>query len=310
VLLLARVATAQPDPADHAAKLFEEGRDLAQAGKYDEACARFQASLELVPAVGTQLNLADCLEHRGQLASAWQLFDAAARADAAGFPARSKMARGRADTIAPHLVTLVIRVAEPAGTTLTIAGQSVPSAAEVTRLVGAGPIEVVAVAAGRPRFAQTVHGAEGQRIVVDVPATSVTTTTATTTTGAPGAPAGATFHGRRVRVYLAAGLAGTGVVGLVVGEVLALSARSAYHDELDSGACREAMGMLTCTPEGARRVDDANHRANIATGVIIAGAALAAGGVIVYLTAPRERATMVVPTASSTGVGLVVSGRF
>jgi hypothetical protein len=40
------------------------------------------------------------------------------------------------------------------------------------------------------------------------------------------------------------------------------------------------------------------------------GAALAAGGVIVYLTAPRERSTVVVPTASSTGVGLVLSGRF
>ena len=220
------------------------------------------------------------------------------------------MARGRADTIAPHLVTLVIRIAEPTGTILTIAGESVPPAAEVTRLVGPGPVEVAAAAAGRPRFAQTVRGTEGQRIVVDIPAAAATTSATTTGPAAVAALGTPPSHARRPRLYLAAGLAGAGVVAVVIGEVVAFSARSAYHHEIDSGACTEISGALTCNLGGAARIDDANHHANIATGVIVAGAVLAAGGVIVYLTAPRERATVVVPTASPTGVGLVLSGRF
>src|SRR5262245_31877335 len=54
--------------------LFEEGRSALAAGDLDLACARFRESNRLDPAVGTVLNLADCEEKRGKLATAWTLF--------------------------------------------------------------------------------------------------------------------------------------------------------------------------------------------------------------------------------------------
>src|SRR5262249_43796344 len=61
------------DPAA-AEALFKEGRKAADAGDYETACVRFRESERLDAAVGTEFNLADCEEHRGKLAEAWQLF--------------------------------------------------------------------------------------------------------------------------------------------------------------------------------------------------------------------------------------------
>jgi hypothetical protein len=71
-LAVASAATAQPghDPAA-AEQLFARGKDLLQAGDWPVACAKFQASMDLDPAVGTLLKLAKCHEHDGKLARAW-----------------------------------------------------------------------------------------------------------------------------------------------------------------------------------------------------------------------------------------------
>src|SRR5436309_1887312 len=54
--------------------LFEEGKKLAAAGNYTDACPKFLASYNLEHRTGTALNLADCYEKSGQLASAWARF--------------------------------------------------------------------------------------------------------------------------------------------------------------------------------------------------------------------------------------------
>lgn len=64
---------AQPAGAQ-AETLFRQGRDLLRAGKTAEACTAFEESEKLEPAVTTLLNLADCREKNGQLATAWGLF--------------------------------------------------------------------------------------------------------------------------------------------------------------------------------------------------------------------------------------------
>ena len=58
-----------PDPAA-AETLFRQGRAWVEAGDYPHACTAFAESLRLDPAPGTLLNLADCEEHIGRLASA------------------------------------------------------------------------------------------------------------------------------------------------------------------------------------------------------------------------------------------------
>src|SRR5881394_3848972 len=91
--------------ADKAAKLFKEGRDAIAAGKIDEACAKFEQSFKLDAAIGTKLNLADCLEKKGLIAAAYRLFDeAAVEADKSGKEGRESFARKRADALEKQLV--------------------------------------------------------------------------------------------------------------------------------------------------------------------------------------------------------------
>jgi hypothetical protein len=76
-LLLANATAAAGEPARNPASaddLFRQGRTLAIAQDYLHACPKFAESLRLDPAAGTLLNLADCEEQIGHLASAWEHF--------------------------------------------------------------------------------------------------------------------------------------------------------------------------------------------------------------------------------------------
>jgi phosphotransferase system glucose/maltose/N-acetylglucosamine-specific IIC component len=63
--------------------------------------------------------------------------------------------------------------------------------------------------------------------------------------------------------------------------------------------------MAHCQQE----VEQAGHRADIATGFAIGGAALVAAAAAVYFTAPRET-VQVAPIATGRALGLGVVGRF
>jgi serine/threonine-protein kinase len=111
--LLSLPAQAQPAGAQ-AEVLFREGRELMTAGKYAEACAAFEQSQKLEPAITTLLNLAGCREKAGQLATAWGLFlDAERQTRAASDNATKKLndvAKSRAQKIEPRVSKLTINV--------------------------------------------------------------------------------------------------------------------------------------------------------------------------------------------------------
>jgi hypothetical protein len=74
-VLVARGALADAiDPAA-AEALFRQAREKIVAGDYGGACPLFKESLRLDPAPGTLLNLAECEERTGHLASAWEHFE-------------------------------------------------------------------------------------------------------------------------------------------------------------------------------------------------------------------------------------------
>jgi hypothetical protein len=117
LLLLAFVGQARAADVDEAGArvLFAEGRKLAAAGDYAAACPKFEASLKLDPGIGTNFNLADCLEHVGRTASAWARFlDVAAATRAVAQPERERVARARAAALEPTLTKLVVTPEKPA----------------------------------------------------------------------------------------------------------------------------------------------------------------------------------------------------
>jgi hypothetical protein len=104
VLFLAMPARA--DDKAQAEALFVAGREAMAAGKYADACPKFEASNKLDAATGTQLNLANCYEKAGQTASAWALYTSIA---AAASDTRAAFARQHASALLPTLSKLTVR---------------------------------------------------------------------------------------------------------------------------------------------------------------------------------------------------------
>jgi hypothetical protein len=72
-------AVGRADAGD-AEALFRAGREAMKAEDYARACALFAESQALEPGAGTSLNLGECNEHLGKVASAWAAYaDAAQR---------------------------------------------------------------------------------------------------------------------------------------------------------------------------------------------------------------------------------------
>jgi hypothetical protein len=172
VLLLACISTrALADPA--AEKLFQDGRAALAAGKLDEACDAFRRSDAIEPRVGTLLNLADCEERRGKLATAWGHFvEAEARARQVN-DSRIKEATKRAAALAPKLPYLTIAIptqARVAGLTLKRNEVVIAPAQWDQRLpVDPGTHEVQVEAPGHLPWRTTVVLAEAKADRIEVP---------------------------------------------------------------------------------------------------------------------------------------------
>ncbi|HUS33601.1 MAG TPA: hypothetical protein VMZ53_34095 [Kofleriaceae bacterium] len=115
VCLVAGQVAAQPAAAQ-AEALFRQGKQLMDAGKTAEACKAFEASQKAEAAVSTLLNLANCREKNGELATAWGLFLDVARQTRAATDAAGKQfnatANQRASNIEHRLSHLTVGVSD------------------------------------------------------------------------------------------------------------------------------------------------------------------------------------------------------
>lgn len=279
--------------ADDAKQLFDEGKQLAAHASYREACEKFGKSYDLDPALGTMLNFADCEEHLGHLARAWQLFEAGAeRADHDRDAVRAQYARDRAASLVVRTGEVVVKIADRGldRIVLTIAGRRVSAGAEVHERVDPGDVEVVANAPER-RFATTAHVAAGKSNVVEVPVLAF---------------AGAEPERRRSWKIAAASLGGAGLASGVFSAVLITLAVRRYDQAFSSGQC----GAVGCTPEGTREVNNARDTADLSTVFFVGAAALAAAGVTVWFLAPKDGSVEIAPTAKGNDVGVALRARF
>ena len=300
--------------------LFDQGKKLMATGNAAAACPKFEESLRSAPGLGTMLWLADCYEVTGRTASAWGEFrEAAAFAAERGDP-REKIARKRAAALDPKLSKLVIAVPKDRavpGLEIRRDGIVVKDAAWGTEVpVDPGTHTIVASAPNKKPWENTVRvpiGTGTTTVTVNAladaekpppPPPSPVATTPSAPTPEPPAPERASQSPQRTVGLV---VAGVGVVSLGLGAYFGLRAKSQLDDS-NAGHCNAA-GV--CDSAGLQGRVDALNSATASTIAFIAGGALAAGGAILYLTAPKTRtpgSVSVGPTVAAGGAGVVARG--
>ena len=310
-LTLASAQRARADGEGAAAvseQLFQDARKLMEAHKYAEACPKFLASENASAALGTLLNLADCYEKNGQLASAWVRFrEAIGMAQQKGRADREKTARERADSIYPRLLRLKVVVQEQ-GVDVKLDGTSVTGALDNIP-VDPGKHTLEASAKGKKTYTTTASIAEADKAkTVQIPALEdtppdtppVAPPPVTPPTNPTSPPEEDTNRGGTQRILGIVGM-GLGGAGLVVGSVFGLLTQSRWNASRPH--CTSA-GI--CDQTGVDLATQAASFGNISTVAFIAGGVLAAGGAVVFFTAPSGGSSAPapgVPPASTPGSG-------
>lgn len=311
-LFTAPVAEAQEGNKAAAEALFSAGRDLMAAGKFNEACTKFEGSQKLDAGLGTLLYLADCYERANRLASAWATFkEAESIAMGRSDQSRAQVAKERYSKIEPRLSKVVVKVADgnDPQTVVKLHGHVVPrESLGVPLPVDTGDQTVEAGAPGHKAWTTTVRvEGEGVTVPIDIPVLEVDKAQSNTAaaplpkeppppaqdTGAQGSGGGGT---QRVIGII---VGGVGVVGLVVGTVFGLKAKSKNDQSKDK--CSPTNSNL-CGSEGVDLRNQALNAAKIGTvGMIVGGVGLAAG-ITLFLTAPSDK------PASASGPSLRIAG--
>ena len=300
------VARADDPPPDRqntavAKDLFDEGLKLMDAGKFTEACAKFSASHQAASKVSTLLNLGNCYEKTGQLASAWGTYNEAmalarrtSRADYEAF------AQQRIAALEPKLLRLTIKVAPDArveGLVVKRDGAGVPAGAWDSAVpVDPGKHVITATAPKKKSWEQTlvIDESAPQATVVVTPLEDTPVepppppaTSSTAVVPPPVEPERPPVVPRQAPTFWTtqrtAGLAigGAGAVMVGVGALLGLIAKGGYDD---------ARSMCARPPEGCPQaaVDQSRHAyttANVSTVLFVIGAVAISSGSAVYLTA-------------------------
>lgn len=277
--LAADPAGAQSNTAA-AVALFDEGRAALQRGELDLACAKFQESNRIGPAIGTTFNLANCEEQRGRLATAWVLFRQVVgqmRPDDPRVPVASEHIASLEKRV-PRVV-FVADERTPLGTRVRVGETELGSASFGSAIpLDPGKHEAIVRSPGRaPRALTFTLAPEETRTL------SLTPPTTKPATNARVAPDTAKSEGQDDRVLglkrsnavLIAG--GIGAAGLVVGAVAGLVGLNA-----------ESTGNQLCSHETRscpQKGYDANQRAKSMAIVSTVGFAIGilGGGAATYL---------------------------
>jgi hypothetical protein len=310
--------------------LFNAAKALTDAGNYADACAKFAESKRLAPGLGVTLYLADCYERIGRTASAWTEFLAAEGLARQRNDKRAEVAHQHAQALEPKLDRLTITVAPTvpqAG--LSILRDGVPVTREELGLavpVDPGDHAVVVSAPGHaPRTLNAHVGPESPTATVridsldEAPATAPSPspapppTPATTEPAQPGAEQPTSEDSSKTRRLLGLGAIGVGVVGIGVGTVFGFLAKSKL-DSSNGGSSPPCNAQDQCTQAGLDDRKSAESFATVSTIGFIAGGVFAAGGVVLFLTAPPPASTStgltLSPAPLTGGAGALLSGSF
>jgi hypothetical protein len=277
-LLLAtrRARASDADTLQRAEALFQGGREAMRSEDYAAACPKFAESQQLAPALGTLLNLALCDEQLGRTATATLLFeqflDRAATDDE-----RRPLVIEHLETLRPRAPRLVLQLVpgEPAGFRVALDGRPL-SRQEISQpiLLDPGVHALATSTPGGPWRETTIALGEGQ---VEVRTLAATNPPGESPRERPheGATSG---PGSRVPAYIVGGFGALGLLAGIVTGVMVLDERRVVEAHCRGDLCDE-QGL---------QANNAGRTLLVANAIAYSlGAAGVAGGVYLYLSAPR-----------------------
>jgi hypothetical protein len=312
---LARTALAADPPpgaADPAREhergaLYQQGVELAAAGKWSEAVERFRKVVEIRASPKVLYTLGEAEEHAGQLAAAKGHYTASvAAARAGGVRDVADAADEALRRIAPRVPHVTVRLDDRAAhargsdTRVTIDSRSVPLETSID--VDPGPHEVRVEAAGVPPFVRDVQLAEGQS--EDVVVGALERPPAATAPPSPVATPAADEH--RTSPLIPAAVGAAGLVAGVVGLVIRLGGQSDY----DAASAKCSGGV--CPSDDVAAAGNGGRNKMIAGTVVMGvGGAVAAVGVVWWALSFRSSGPVQAGvTLDGAGARAVLGGTF
>jgi len=289
--------SARAGDAETAEALFQSGREAMAKGDLAAACPRLAESQRLDPAAGTLLNLAECEERAGKLASALAHFQEAHDELPPG-DYRVAFSSQRIKKLAPRVPRLVVRVTGPAPTGLTVLRDGTalgPASLGVALPVDLGMHVCVLRVPGHVDATQEITLAEGETKTLEL---------------TPGAAAlagdekSAGSWGAQKTWGIVLGTAG--LAGLVAGGIFGVTSKLTY-DSAESHCAHVPTG---CSSAGTSGSQSAYTQAAVSDIGFVAGAALVVAGGALYFTAPKEGRATVTPAVGAHEAGLRVAGTF
>ncbi len=306
-LLHAPAARAQGGDLAAAQGLFDQAKQLVAQGRVAEACPKFLASFKFDPKPGTAVNLADCYEKTGQIASAWARYlEAASLAQRAGQGEREQYARAHAAALEPRVGRLTL-AATSAAPRLEVRrdGELIDAAVLGTPLpVDPGKHTIEARAPGKKPWSRVVEIPPGPgNLSVEIPPLEDAPPGSVPLAGPLAGGAARAPPSTFPRKPLGFGLIGVGGAGLLVGAItggLAIGKHGSLASACKNGVC---VGQDSA-------ISTYHTYGTVADVGLFVGGALAVTGIVLVATAPPAAAKQgwVTPVVGPGFAGAV--GRF
>jgi hypothetical protein len=282
------------NPEARRAAIYAEAAAAASAGRWAEARDRLRTVLAIRSSPKVLFSLAQAEEQLGAVASAWADYGKAlegAKAAGEGDVVAAAVAATRSiERRVPHVRVVVTGVAGTIAATTTLDDR--PIALDTAVAVDPGEHRVTVVAPGMVTSTASVTVAEGQQVelpirlarqpdVASPPPAPVVSATLDhpAMTAAPAPPVSTAGPWPTIGVIVA----GAGIVTLGVGAGFGVESIVKHGD-----AQKACPGSTCADASGVSLWHDAVTAGNVSTLAIALGGALTAGGIVVWLMAPRS----------------------
>lgn len=278
---------------------FEEGLKLKDAGKLDQACAKFKEALSYnANAVGTMLNVAVCDEETGHIASAYKRFkEARDRGREQNLSEQVKLAEQHIAQLEPDMPYLAIAFAEVTDDTkLLVNDEDIPLKEAGGIPVDPGPVSIVVSRPNRVPFETKLVIEKKEHKAVAVPRLGLPVTVS---------------NKKRLAGEVVTAIGGVAIgTGIIMGAI----ADSRYNAQFSGSmpACNKTTKI--CDQAGYKATSDALNLGDYGTIVGVAGVIVAGFGGYLWISGARSErhasSVAIVPDFDAQHAGVVAVGRW